>query len=57
MLVLGLAACTSKPKMKETTAAPNPPAFDVAGMDTAECELFVSTLERVRNNLTNMESA
>ncbi|MBS1940242.1 MAG: hypothetical protein JST38_05140, partial [Bacteroidetes bacterium] len=35
MLVLGLAACTSKPNMKETTAAPKTPAFDVAGMDTA----------------------
>lgn len=29
----------------------------LAGMDAAECELFVSTLEHVRNNLTNMESA
>ncbi|MEO8733596.1 MAG: hypothetical protein ABI373_04635, partial [Flavobacteriales bacterium] len=34
LAVAGLAACTSQPKMPETSNVPKVPAFDLAGMDT-----------------------
>lgn len=62
MLVLGLAACTSKPNMKETTAAPKTPAFDVAGMDTAakpcdDFDQFANGTWKEKNPVPGTESS
>ncbi|HRN36972.1 MAG TPA: M13 family metallopeptidase [Flavobacteriales bacterium] len=59
--ISALAACTSKPKMPETTTAPAVPAFDVAGMDTAakpgnDFDLFANGTWKKNNPVPGTES-